>query len=112
MFMALVMALMTSGFPQAVHEQMHASEDAREERAAKALAADQGSKPLPVPANHSHDDCPICQQFHSPVIGWSSTVWLIDTGRWVEFVSLLAVSQHAQTVPARLSCRGPPGISG
>ena len=110
-FMALVMALMATGIPQAAHERMHANEDAREELAAQALAASQGKNLPPTPASHFHDDCPICQQFHSPVIAWSSTVWLIDTGKWVEFVTMLAVSQHAQTVPARISCRGPPGIS-
>jgi hypothetical protein len=110
-FMALVMALVATGIPQAAHERQHEQEDAREALAAQALAASQGKKLPPVPANHSHDDCPICQQFHSPVVAWNRTVWLIDTGKWVEFVSMLAVSQHSQTVPSRISCRGPPGIS-
>ena len=43
------------------------------------------------------------------VLRQPDAAWLIDTGVWVRYVSMLADGQRSQTYAGHRSCRGPPG---
>src|SRR4051794_22139552 len=106
----LVMVSFATGLTQWLHMQHHEFEDAQE---AAAAVADTPSPSTPQPDHHHHSEegCSICAQLQAPMMDTSHTVWLIDTGAWVRYVSMLPVSQYSQDVPSSLSCRGPPAPS-
>jgi hypothetical protein len=96
-----VIAFLASGAAQFLHEQSHAAAPAADRAAAHRHAP----RPMPAPA---HRDCDLCAQLHAPLDAPSPTLWLVDAGLWVPFVSLLAPPQAAQTTPSCRTCRGPP----
>ena len=108
----LMLGAMASGVPQYFHEQGHEREEAAELKGAEGAGASEnvagGTGHSTHKHEHSDQDCPICAQFHAPMMAASVQVWLLDSGEWVRFVSMLAVNQRSQTFGARISCRGPP----
>jgi hypothetical protein len=109
-FVLLVMSLMASGTLQFLHELDHEREDAAADaRLDGAPTSPQPAKSQPHP--HSHDDCGLCFQFRAPALAGSWTVLMLDSGEWVRYVSMLAISQRSQTSPMRPPCRGPPDLS-
>ncbi len=103
----IAMASFATGLTERLHTQHHEYEDA----VAAAAALEKSHAPVPSPHKHSEQDCPICAQFHTPIIATAHAAWLIDTGVWVRYVSMLAFSQQSQDVPSSLSCRGPPAVA-
>jgi hypothetical protein len=103
-FLIAVMTLWASGLAQAVHQQQHIREDAAAARAGK-----HGRNKLPPTPRH--DDCPICVRLHMPIVPHTPVAWLIDTGAWVRYVSMLPVVQQSQNSPSCLLCRGPPAVA-
>ena len=98
----VVMASLASGYPQALHEREHELEQA-------VRPPGNTHNQVPVQAPKSPEkNCRICVAFHAPIMSVDQTAWLMDTGIWVRYVSMLAISQQSQTFPTRLSCRGPP----
>lgn len=100
----LLLALLAAaiGMPQAIHAREHEQ---------SACAAEDGVVVHPEQASpvHIQHTCVLCLQLHSPSTPPPARAWLIDTGAWVRYVSMLATSQRSQTFAGRLSCRGPPG---
>jgi hypothetical protein len=106
-FLLLVMVGFGTGLMQRLHMLQHEHEDAAEV-AGNVQAARIPHSPIPTPHKHSEDHCQICAQFHAPIISHAYVAWLIDTGCWVRYVSMLAISQKSQDIPTCRACRGPP----
>jgi hypothetical protein len=102
------MALFASGFLQRLHAMEHEREDAVADDGIACVSDKQTPQSAPHGHHHSEENCPICAQFHAPMTSSSTVIWLVDTGCWVRYVSMLAVSQQSQTLPERLTARGPP----
>jgi hypothetical protein len=98
----LVMLATAAGLPQALHEREH-------DNPARTLAGTAVSaKPAKGAPAHLQHTCVLCLQLHSPTAA-PARAWLIDTGAWVRYVSMLADGQRSQTYAGHRSCRGPPG---
>jgi hypothetical protein len=107
-FLLVLMIGSGTGFWQRLHALQHEREDSA---AVVLTAGGDVPHPAPVPHKHSDDGCPICVQLHAPMISTNFAAWLIDTGEWVRYVSMLPESQRSQVFVSRLTCRGPPSVS-
>jgi hypothetical protein len=108
------MGFFATGLPAYLHALEHEREDAAEMSAATDTPSTPGINvnfPAPAKEQHHHHDeanCPICAAVHAPAIASGAVALLIDTGLWVRYVSMPAFDQRSQTLPTRISCRGPP----
>ena len=108
----VLMGTLASGYLQAMHAREHDREDEAAEAVGAAAAEAQGAgehRPAHPGHAHSDGDCPICAQFHAPLLAMAPITWLADTGCFVTNISMLMAGQGKQAFAGRISCRGPPG---
>ena len=97
LLLILAMVLLATGVPQGLHAREHG-----------VGSRQTGQTPRKQDPINSTDTCMICLQFQAPMMADAGHAWLIDTGEWVPFVSMLAVEQASPGFLGLLSCRGPP----
>jgi hypothetical protein len=87
-----------------LHEMQHQREDARQDAIAKAAG-------LPItPHHHDESNCETCSQLHMPMLAAGWIPILICLGLLIAFLSLLDTPLIPRPLPARIDCRGPPGL--
>jgi hypothetical protein len=112
----LVFALLASGLPQSLHQRMHDWEDACQEattiskHAGNTTFGNPHSVPLPpsTPRRHSHDDCPVCAAFHSPLFAGTVPSQPCGAVAGATFVQPPRLIWRKDVIPPSISCRGPP----
>ena len=95
-----------TGALEALHNHIHALEDAAE--AAALVAAGQPVKPVPV---HDENNCDVHAQLHLPLLTAAWVPFLVLMGTFVAFLTLLAPAPVSRRFLIRLDCRGPPVCS-
>ena len=110
-FLALCTGLLATGLPAYLHHREHERLDAIAE-AERAQARPDAPSSSPFDRNHSpahsESDCPLCAQFHAPIIPFTASLLLLDTGQRTDDLPTPPIPQQSQSSPARISCRGPP----
>src|SRR5689334_8202212 len=98
-FLLLAMLLSASGVLTFVHGSMH------EANAGKSQAGISAGLDAPGPQGSAtqHEACPVCAGLHQPGDRPAGHVWLVATGEWVRYVSMLAAGQYAPGYAGRMS---------
>jgi hypothetical protein len=107
---------LASGAPQFLHLRQHERDDARYAFQQLALSHHTPHTNFPTESqttdphhhNHSEQDCPICTQFHAPLIAEKILLWQINIRISVPSLTSPPNPQLTQRFPDRLLCRGPP----
>lgn len=91
-------AAIGSGALARVHDLAHAELDAHHE-----ASHDEPSAPA-----HDETNCEVHALLRAPLTASTPLVAVILLGLFAAFLTLLAPKLHAQRVPVRIDCRGPP----
>jgi len=106
--MLLVMTAFATGLLFHLHMRQHEQEEAMERVIVSAIPDSQTPAPAGHHHEHSEENCPLCAQFHAPIISMFHVVVLVDSGQCVYSPAIPAISQQSQGFGLRISCRGPP----
>jgi hypothetical protein len=107
-FLFLVMTVFGTGMLQHVHMWRH--EGGKADAACAEGGSDSGSAVIVAgAAGDSEEGCAVCRDLRAPMDGGIGIAGLSGSADTVEILAKVVLSQRGRDVPARLTCRGPPG---
>lgn len=92
-----------SGALSRLHDLAHAQQDARHGDCHHEQAPTHEQLP-----SHDETNCDLHAMLRAPAMAGTTVPVLIGLGLFVAFLTQLSPAPHAQRVPERIDCRGPP----